>query len=137
MPAFDFRGRRYDDPVELALEVIGGEWKMPILWRLRDRAWRYGELKRSLGRIPHRLLVQQLRELERDGLIERAARAAAPLGAEYTLTSFGRTTVPAMVALRHWAAEFRDRTLAEGHGTVAGARGRSKRAPLRRGGRGS
>jgi DNA-binding HxlR family transcriptional regulator len=42
MPKFEFRGKSFNNPVELALDIIGGKWKMPILWRLKDRIWRYG-----------------------------------------------------------------------------------------------
>jgi DNA-binding HxlR family transcriptional regulator len=54
MPGFDFEGQRYQHPVELALHVIGGKWKMPILWRLIDRVWRYNELRRDLKRVSPR-----------------------------------------------------------------------------------
>ena len=66
----------------------GGKWKMPILWRLKDRVWRYGELKRSLGRITHKMLTQHLRE--------------------YAITKLGRTAVPAIDTLRDWGARYRD-----------------------------
>ena len=71
MPAFEFDGVRYNNPVELAQDVIGGKWKMPILWRLRTHVWCYNELKRDLVGISHKMLTQHLRELERHGLITR------------------------------------------------------------------
>jgi DNA-binding HxlR family transcriptional regulator len=104
MPEFEFRGRRYNNPVEVALEVIGGKWKMPILWRLKDRTWRYGELKRSLGRVSHKMLTQQLRELESDGLVTRTVRAVVPPHVEYAITGLGRDAIPAVDVLRRWGA---------------------------------
>ena len=64
MPEFEFEGHRYQNPVELAMHVIGGKWKMPILWRLRERVWRYNELRRDLKQVTHKMLTQQLRELD-------------------------------------------------------------------------
>jgi DNA-binding HxlR family transcriptional regulator len=109
MPAFDFRGRTYQNPAELAQDLIGGKWKMPILWRLKDRVWRYGELRKSLGQVTHKMLTQQLRELERDGLITREVFAVVPPKVEYSITPLGRTTLPAIEALRDWGALYRRR----------------------------
>ena len=107
MPSFVFRTRTYNNPVEMTLAIIGGKWEMPILWRLRDRAWRYGELKRDLGRITHKMLSEQLRELERDGLITRTVLGAVPAHVEYALTPLGHTTIPLIDALRAWGASYR------------------------------
>jgi DNA-binding HxlR family transcriptional regulator len=107
MPEFEFRGKRYHNPVELALEVVGGKWKMPILWRLKDRTWRYGELKRSLGGISHKMLTQHLRELEADGLLTRTVYAEVPPKVEYSITDLGRTAIPAIDALRLWGGTYR------------------------------
>jgi DNA-binding HxlR family transcriptional regulator len=109
MPPFEFRGRRYHNPAELAQEVIGGKWKMPILWRLKDRVWRYSELRRSLGQVTHKMLTQQLRELEGDGLIGREVFPVVPPRVEYSITALGRTTIPIIEALRDWGALYRRR----------------------------
>ncbi len=85
---------------EYALERIGGKWKMPILWRLSQRpVWRYSELKRDLGSISHKMLSQQLKELERDDFIERILYPVVPPKVEYLLTEKGRLTLPAIRAL--------------------------------------
>lgn len=109
MPGFEFHGRRYNNPVELALDVVGGKWKMPIQWRLKDRVWRYNELRRSLGRVTHKMLTQQLRELERDGLITRTVYPVVPPKVEYAPTALGRSVVPVIEALRAWGAVYRRR----------------------------
>jgi DNA-binding HxlR family transcriptional regulator len=108
MPRFEFRSKSYNNPVELALEVIGGKWKMPILWRLKDRSWRYGELKKSLDQITHKMLTEQLREMERDGLIHREVHQVIPPKVEYSLTPKGETVIPIIESLRDWGAAFRD-----------------------------
>lgn len=109
MPEFEFGGRRYQNPVELALHVIGGKWKMPILWRLRDRVWRYNELRRDLQRISHKMLTQELRDLEDDGLLTRTVHPVIPPHVDYEITPLGLTTLPAIEALRSWGALYRRR----------------------------
>lgn len=110
MPVFEFRGSTYNNPVELALDVIGGKWKMPILWRLKDRAWRNGELRRSLGRVSQKMMTQQLRELEVDGLVERTVFAEVPPRVEYAITDLGRTALKPIEALRAWGRVYRERS---------------------------
>jgi len=107
VPAFDFEGLRFQNPVELALHVIGGKWKMPILWRLDQRVWRYNELRRDLSGISHKMLTQQLRELEHQGLITRTVHPVVPPHVDYALTSLGRTTIPTIESLRAWGSAFR------------------------------
>ncbi|HMS02922.1 MAG TPA: helix-turn-helix domain-containing protein [Gemmatimonadaceae bacterium] len=107
MPVFTFGGATYNNPVELALDVIGGKWKMPILWRLKDRAWRYGELHRDLGTVNHKMLTQQLRELERDGLVTRTVFPVVPPHVEYALTALGASAIPCIEVLRAWGASYR------------------------------
>ena len=109
MPEFEFEGRRFRNPVELALDVIGGKWKMPILWRLAKRTWRYNELRRDLAGISHKMLTQQLRDLERSGLLTRTVYPVVPPHVEYELTDLGRTTVPVIETLRSWGALYRKR----------------------------
>jgi len=111
MPKFVFRGKTYNNPVELSLEVVGGKWKMPILWRLKEKVWRYGELKKSLGNVTHKMLTEQLRELERDGLIHREVYQVVPPKVEYSLTRRGRTIIPIIEKLRTWGNAFREAKL--------------------------
>lgn len=105
MPEFTHRGKSFNNPVELALEKIGGKWKMPILWRLKDKVWRYAELKRSLKKVTHKMLAEQLHELESDGLIKRKVYAEVPPKVEYSLTSKGKKTIPVIDMLRNWGLE--------------------------------
>ena len=109
MPAFDFEGRRYQNPVELAQDVVGGKWKMPILWRLAQRTWRYSELRRELVGVSHKMLTQQLRELERHELLTRTVHPVVPPHVDYDITPLGRTTLPVIEALRVWGALYRRR----------------------------
>jgi DNA-binding HxlR family transcriptional regulator len=107
MPEFEFDGQTFQSPVELALHVIGGKWKMPILWRLNQRTWRYSELHRDLKRVSHKMLTQQLRELEQAGLVERTVHPVVPPHVDYTITALGRTALPAIETLRSWGSSYR------------------------------
>ena len=69
MPDFIYDKKIYYNPVEFAMDRIGGIWKMPILWRLKDKVMRYGELKKDIPHITHKMLTSQLRELEEEGFI--------------------------------------------------------------------
>lgn len=107
MPEFVFEGMTFQSPVELALHAIGGKWKMPILWRLNQRQWRYNELHRDLKRVSHKMLTQQLRELETAGLLSRTVHPVVPPHVDYDITPLGRTALPAITALRDWGISYR------------------------------
>ncbi|MBV9957891.1 MAG: helix-turn-helix transcriptional regulator [Acidobacteria bacterium] len=106
------RHRSYDVQfgcaVEAALEVIGGKWKGAILYRLLDEKKRFNELKRFFPSLTQRILTQQLRELERDGVISRKVYAEVPPRVEYALTEFGRSLEPALRMLSEWGAKHVD-----------------------------
>ena len=90
-------------PVMTTLEVIGGKWKPAILWELRQhRVQRFGALKRALPNITQKMLTQQLRELEADGIIHRKVYAEVPPRVEYTLTAYGNSLTPILNEMAHW-----------------------------------
>ena len=90
-------------PVMTTLEVIGGKWKPAILWELRQhRVRRFGALKRALPGITQKMLTQQLRELEADGIIHRKVYAEVPPRVEYTQTEYGRSLTPILEEMAHW-----------------------------------
>ena len=78
MPDFIYEHKVYYNPVEFALLFIGGTWKMPILWRLNQSTMRYGELKKKLPHITHKMLSAQLKELEKHELITRTVYPQVP-----------------------------------------------------------
>jgi DNA-binding HxlR family transcriptional regulator len=102
MPSFFYQNVEYHNPVEFALAMVGGKWKMPILWRLRERTWRYGELKTDVKGITTKMLTQQLRELEADGFVTRTVYPVVPPHVEYSLTDRGRSAIPIIEQLRYW-----------------------------------
>lgn len=107
MPEFDFKGRKYNNPVELSLDIIGGKWKIPIIWRLKDKSKRYGELKKSLPGVTHKMLTHQLRELEADEIITRKVFSEVPPKVEYNLTLLGKSVLPVIDMLLEWGEEYR------------------------------
>jgi DNA-binding HxlR family transcriptional regulator len=91
------RQKTYACPVQLTIEVVGGKWKPLILWLLRDgRPQRFNDLQRSIPDVAHKVLIQHLRQLERDGLVSRAVLGEPRLQVEYSLTAFGATLRPAL-----------------------------------------
>lgn len=91
-------------PVETTLKVIGGKWKVLIIYFLLEDTKRFGELARCLGRISPRTLSQQLRELEEDGIVTRKDYGEIPPKVEYTLSSLGCTLSPILYAMADWGA---------------------------------
>ena len=106
MAEFNFKGKKYDNPVELSLEIIGGKWKIPIIWRLKDSPKRYGEVKRSLPKVTHKMLTHQLRELEQDEMISRKLYPEVPPKVEYNLTLLGKSVLPVIDLLNDWGEEY-------------------------------
>lgn len=107
MPEFEFRNKKYNNPIELSLSIIGGKWKILIIWEMKDRSQRYGELKRSLPKVTHKMLTQQLRELEADEIINRKVYSEIPPKVEYSLTLLGKSVIPVIDLLREWGEEYR------------------------------
>ena len=93
-------------PTEATLAVIGGRWKVPILWNLLPGVCRFGELSRKLGGVTQKMLTQQLRELEADGLVHRKVYPEVPPRVEYSLTDLGKSLRPVIGALSDWGQTY-------------------------------
>lgn len=96
------RDKLYNCPVDATLSVIGGKYKAIILHHLLERTMRFGELRRLIPQASHKVLTQQLRELESDGIIHREVYPVVPLKTEYSLTDFGKTLIPILTAICDW-----------------------------------
>jgi DNA-binding HxlR family transcriptional regulator len=105
MPDFIYNNKVYYNPVEFAMDRIGGAWKMPILWRLRDKTLRYGQLKQDIPHITHKMLTTKLRELELDGFVSRRVFAEVPPRVEYSLTRRGKRSVEIIDVIRGYGSE--------------------------------
>ena len=91
--------------VQAALKVLGGKWKLLILWNLKDETRRFSELKRLIPDITEKMLTQQLRELEKDEIITRHVRSKVPLQVDYSFTEYGKTLIPSIESLCQWGKE--------------------------------
>lgn len=91
--------------VETTLKVIGGRWKVLIIRELLSGIKRFGELQRALSGITQKMLTQQLRELEEDGIIHREVYPQIPPKVEYSLTPLGMSLQPILYAMHEWAIE--------------------------------
>lgn len=91
-------------PVAAALKLIGGKYKALILWHLSDQVLRFGELKKQVPEATPKMLTQQLRELEDDGLITRKVYPVVPPKVEYSLTALGESLFPLLKAMYEWGS---------------------------------
>lgn len=132
------RSKTYNCPVEAAIEVFGGKWKPLILWWLHQRTWRFAELRRQIPGITEKMLTQQLRELEKDGIVDRRIYPTVPPKVEYSLTEYGRSLKRALREICDWGrnhmarigavASWPDRTHA---GSAGAEKGRSDGKPAK------
>lgn len=93
-------------PVEATIQLVGGKYKAVILWHLMNNVLRYSELHKRIPRATDKMLTQQLRELEKDGLINRIVYPVVPPKTEYSLTDFGRTLTPILDEMCKWGNEY-------------------------------
>jgi DNA-binding HxlR family transcriptional regulator len=92
----------YVSPIDAALEIIGGKYKVAILYYIRESVLRFGELRRKMPLATMRMLTKQLRELERDGMIDRKVFRQVPPRVDYSLTKEGKSIVPILEDLCEW-----------------------------------
>ena len=93
--------------VKTTLDVIGGKWKPLIMFLLREKTMRFSELQRAIEKITQKMLTEQLRELERDGLVSRKVYPQVPPKVEYSITSHGQTLVPVLDTMHQWGKSHR------------------------------
>jgi DNA-binding HxlR family transcriptional regulator len=93
------------DPITNSLKLIGGKWKISIIYNLRKGPTRFGELKRILAPITQQMMTKQLREMERDRLIKRNVYEVVPPKVEYSLTEFGSSLGPVLDSWCKWGNE--------------------------------
>lgn len=99
--------------VNETIQAIGGRWKMLILWHLQEGERRYNELRRLIPGVSQKMLTQQLKELEQDGLVERTVFPEMPPRVEYRMTDYGRTLEPIFDIMYEWGVRHRARKQGE------------------------
>ncbi len=95
----------YQCGLDAAIDVVDGKWKVLILWALHDATRRFGETRRLLPGISEKVLTQQLRELEADGIVHREVYDQVPPRVEYSLTGHGQRLNTALAPLGEWGKE--------------------------------
>jgi DNA-binding HxlR family transcriptional regulator len=93
-------------PVDATLRLIGGKYKALILWHLVNGTMRHGEIQKLIPTATPKMLTQQLRELENDNLLSRKVYPVVPPKVEYSLTDFGKSLKPILVAMYDWGADY-------------------------------
>lgn len=92
-------------PIEKTLRLIVGKWKTILLWHLSSGTKRYGELKKLIPDVSEKMLIQSLRELEKDELVIRKVYPEVPPKVEYRLSKRGKSLSPLICALNTWGAK--------------------------------
>ena len=94
-------------PVATTVQLIGNKWKLLILRNLRMRSWRFNELQKSLDGISQKVLTENLRSMEADGIIVRTVYAEVPPRVEYSLSELGDTMRPILDAMEKWGNDYK------------------------------
>lgn len=100
MPDVLIKNQRFYNPVDYVLQQIGGTWKAPVLWRLKNKTLRYTELEKVIPHISQKMLTKTLKELEATGIINKKIFAKVPPHTEYSLTVKGRKIILLIESIR-------------------------------------
>lgn len=100
MPDLFIDKNRFYNPVDYILGLIGGTWKSPVLWRLKNKSLRYSELEKDIPHISQKMLTRTLKELEADGIVTKKVYAEVPPRVIYSLSEKGRRLIPLIEVLR-------------------------------------
>lgn len=101
-----FRDKEYKCGIDVTLALVGGKWKASILWHLAQETMRFSDLQRQFSDTTRKMLTQQLRELEVDGLVHRKVYAQVPPKVEYSLTERGKTIFPILDLMCDWGRTY-------------------------------
>ncbi len=100
------RQNEYKCPLEATMEIIGGKYKGVIIGHLIDKTLRYNELQKLISHATPKMLIQQLKELEADGIIQRKLYPVVPPKTEYSLTERGKKLIPSIMELNKWGLDY-------------------------------
>jgi DNA-binding HxlR family transcriptional regulator len=100
MPDLFIDKNRFYNPVDYILGLIGGTWKSPVLWRLKNKSLRYSELEKDIPHISQKMLTRTLKELEADGIVTKKVYAEVPPRVIYSLSEKGKRLIPLVESLR-------------------------------------
>ena len=94
-------------PVATTVQLIGSKWKLLIMRNLRQRPWRFNELKKDLDGISQKVLTDSLRSMEEDGIITRTVYPKVPSRVEYALSDVGESMRPILTAMQEWGTNYK------------------------------
>lgn len=97
-------------PVAFTLDLLGGKWKLVVLYQLSQGTRRFRELQRLIPLVTPRMLIKVLKELEEQGVIHREIYPVVPPKVEYSLTEQGRTVLPLIREIKQWGSSYLERT---------------------------
>lgn len=106
MKRYRLNGTYFYCPVDLTLQIISGRWKGIVIWNLREKKMRYGELKKTLVSINDKTLSQVLKDLQEQGMIDRTVYEIFPPKVEYSLTNEGKELLPIMQAMNNYGLKY-------------------------------
>ncbi len=101
--------KEFKCPVETAIDVLTGKWKILIIWYLKEEKKRFKELQKLLPKATQKMLIQKLRELEIDGIVHREVYPIVPPKVEYSLTEYGKSLKPIIKQLYLWGDNHKKR----------------------------
>lgn len=107
------KNKVYRCTLELTIGLIGGKWKAIILWYLAGKTLRFNEIRKIFPDVTQKMLTQQLRDLEEDGIINRKVYPQVPPKVEYSLTEFGESLLPVLQAMHQWGCNYIEATKSE------------------------
>ena len=96
----------YPCPIQAVLDVIGGKWKVNILWHIGNEVKRFNQLNREIPAITKKMLTMQLRDLEDNEMVNRKVYAEIPPRVEYSLTEKGRSILPLLDTMCEWGKRY-------------------------------
>jgi len=99
---YNINGEIFHCAMDTTMKYIGGKWKTVVLWYLKNKTYRFGELNNQIPDITEKMLSLQLKALEKDGLVKREVFPEVPLRVEYSLTEFGKTLIPILNEIAKW-----------------------------------
>lgn len=99
--------KKTDCPVEITLSIIGSKWKVLILRELYNGTQRFSELSRGISGITQKMLTQQLRQMEKDGIVNRKVYPVVPPRVEYSFTQTGKSLKPILNAMCKWGSTYK------------------------------
>ncbi|GEB33413.1 helix-turn-helix domain-containing protein [Brevibacillus sp. FSL K6-0770] len=103
---YQINGKQFQCPIELSVSILAGRWKTTIICQLLNGKKRYGELKKNIMGVNHKMLAEQLRELEESGIVLRHVYPVVPPKVEYELTERGEALRPVIEYLIKWGEQF-------------------------------